>query len=130
MSSSSDLDFSTILQALALWDSVHLVLWGLAALVVLGPAVVLVPVAFVVRLAAAAFPLGAYGSREPVIVAFQCIAGMLDPLSALVLQVPDAALLGTAGASSHVLQLPWRAAAAWLPFAVVWAALLGAVPRP
>lgn len=76
-------------------------------------------VAFVVRLAAAAFLLGACGSREPVIVAFRCIAGMLDPLSELVLRVPDVALLGTAGASSLVLQLPWRAAAAWLPFAVV-----------
>ena len=88
------------------------------------------PVAFVVRLAAAAFLLGAYGSREPVIVAFRCIAGMLGPLSALVLRVPDVALLGTAGASSLVLQLPWRAAAAWLPFAVVKVALPGAVPWP
>ena len=130
MSSSSDLDSSTILPALALWDRVHRVLWGLVALVALGPAVVLVPVAFAVRLAAAAFLLGAYGSREPVIVASRCIAGMLDPLSALVLRVLDVAWLGTAGASSLVLQLPWRAAAAWLPFAVVWAALLGAIPRP
>ena len=76
-------------------------------------------VAFVVRLAAVAFLIGAYGSQELVIVAFRCIAGMLSLLSALVLRVPDVALLGTAGASSLVLPLPWRAAAAWLPFAVV-----------
>lgn len=73
---SLDLDFSTISQAPALWDPAHRGLWGLVALAVLGPAVVLVAVAIVVRLAAAAFLLGAYGSREPVIVAFQCIAGM------------------------------------------------------
>lgn len=66
-------------------------LWGLVALAALGPAVALVPVAFVVRLAAAAFLLGACGSREPVIVAFRCIAGTLDPLFALVLQAPDVA---------------------------------------
>ena len=130
MSASSDPDFSTISQALGLWDRAHRALWGLVALAVLGPAVVLVPVAIVVRLAAAAFLLGAYGFREPVIVAFLCIAGMLNLLSALGLQVLDVALLGTAGASSLVLRLPWRAAAAWLPFAVAWAARLGAVPWP
>lgn len=106
MSASSDLDFSTISQALALWGPAHRVLWGLVALAVLAPAVVLVPVAIVVRLAAAAFPLGAYGSREPVIVAFLCIAGMLGLLSALGIRVPGVALLGIAEASSLVLQLP------------------------
>ena len=130
MSASSDLDFSTISQALGLWDLAHRALWEPAALAVLGPAVVLVPVASVVRLAVAASLLDACGSREPVIVAFQCIAEMLNLLSALGLQVLDVALLGTAEASSLVLQLPWRAAAAWLPFAVVWAARLGAVPWP
>ena len=112
MSAISDLDFSTISQALGLWDPAHQVLWGLVALAVLGLEVVLVSVAFVVRLAAVAFLLGAYGSREPVIAAFQCIAGMLGLLSALGIQVPGVALLGTVGASSLVLQLPWRAAAA------------------
>ena len=112
MSAPSDLDFSTISQALGLWDPAHRVLWGLVALAVLGPEVVLVPVAIVGWLAAAAFLLGAYGSREPVIVVFLCIAGMLGLLSALGLQVPGVALLGIAEASSLVLQLPWRAAAA------------------
>ena len=130
MSASSNLDFSTISQALGLWDPAHRVLWGLVALAVPGPAVVLVPVAIVVRLAAAAFLLGACGFREPVIVAFLCIAEMLNLLSALGLQVLDVALLGTAEASSLVLRLPWRAAAAWLPSAVVWAARLGAVLWP
>ena len=112
MSASSNLDFSTISQALGLWDPAHRVLWGLVALAVLEPAVVLVSVAFVVRLAAVAFLIGAYGSRGPVIVAFLCIAGRLNLLSALGLRVPGVAVLGIAEASSLVLQLPWRAAAA------------------